>query len=116
MTGDPRLLRETLTERPLILKPYMGHRGQGLHVLHDGRELDDVPVPEAPVIAQEYIEGSGEDLKIYVVGNEVYGVRKRFSPDSFSKSLRRSSRSRSASRAARIWIALARFCSCERSF
>ena len=40
----------------------------------------------------------------------------RFSPESASSSLRRSSRWRSASRAARICIAFALFWSCDRSF
>jgi ribosomal protein S6--L-glutamate ligase len=33
---------------------------------------------------QDLIEGPGEDLKVYVVGDRVWAVRKRFSPTSFS--------------------------------
>lgn len=41
--------------------------------------------PEAPVLIQELIPGSGEDLKVYVVGEEVFAVRKSFAADSFTK-------------------------------
>ena len=85
VTGDARLLRHTLEERPLILKPYLGHRGQGLRIVRSPRELDGMRPLEVPTIAQEYIEGTGEDLKLYVVGEQVHGVRKRFSPDSFTR-------------------------------
>jgi glutathione synthase/RimK-type ligase-like ATP-grasp enzyme len=85
VTGDPRMLRDTLEERPLILKPYLGHRGQGLHIVRSPDELDLVRGTDVPMIAQEFIEGSGEDLKLYVVGDDVFGVRKRFSTDSFTR-------------------------------
>jgi ribosomal protein S6--L-glutamate ligase len=48
--------------------------------------LDQLPRPEHPVIVQEYIEGSPEDLKVYVVGDDVFAVRKPFSPTSFTRS------------------------------
>jgi ribosomal protein S6--L-glutamate ligase len=47
-------------------------------------ELERVPAPAVPVLVQEYVEGPGEDLKLYVVGNEVFAVRKPFSPTSFA--------------------------------
>lgn len=84
VTGNPRLLHHTVEERPLILKPYLGHRGQGLRIVRDPREVDGMPELDVPMIAQEYIESSGEDLKLYVVGEEVFGVRKPFSPESFA--------------------------------
>jgi ribosomal protein S6--L-glutamate ligase len=84
VTGNPRLLHHTVEERPLILKPYLGHRGQGLRIVRDAREVDGMPELDVPMIAQEYIESSGEDLKLYVVGEEVFGVRKPFSPESFA--------------------------------
>jgi ribosomal protein S6--L-glutamate ligase len=86
VTGDLKLVREAAERGPLILKPYLGHRGQGLHIVRDPDELAALPAPEHPVIVQEYIEGSHEDLKIYVVGDEVFGVRKPFSPTSFTRS------------------------------
>jgi len=86
VTGDLRLLRPVVEQRPILIKPYLGHRGSGLHLVRDPRELDSLPAPETPVLVQEYIEGTGEDLKVYVVGDEVFAVRKKFSPASFTES------------------------------
>jgi len=85
VTGDLGLLRPVVGRRPLILKPYLGHRGQGLRIVRDAAELESLPPPESPVLIQEYIEGSGEDLKVYVVGDEVHAVRKVFSSQSFTQ-------------------------------
>ena len=86
VTGDLRLLRGPLERKPLILKPYLGHRGQGLRILRDPAQVEGAGPLESPVLAQEYIEGSSEDLKVYVVGNDVFAVRKPFSPTSFARS------------------------------
>jgi glutathione synthase/RimK-type ligase-like ATP-grasp enzyme len=84
VTGDLTLLEPVVRERPLIIKPYLGHRGAGLHIVRDPAELRALAPPPSPVLIQEYIRGSGEDLKIYVVGEQVFGVRKPFSPASFT--------------------------------
>jgi ribosomal protein S6--L-glutamate ligase len=85
VTGDLTLLRPVAATRPLIVKPYLGHRGAGLRVVRDPEELAALPPPETPVLVQEYVEGNGEDLKVYVIGDEVSAVRKPFSPDSFTR-------------------------------
>lgn len=84
VTGDLRLLEPVIRERPLIVKPYLGHRGAGLHIVRTPDELARVPAPAAPVLVQELVPGGGEDLKVYVVGDEVFAVRKPFAPDSFT--------------------------------
>jgi ribosomal protein S6--L-glutamate ligase len=84
-TGDLGLLEPVVAETPLIVKPYMGHRGTGIHVVRDADELAAVPMPAGPVLIQEYVEGRGEDLKVYVVGDEVFAVRKPFSASSFTR-------------------------------
>jgi mannitol-1-phosphate/altronate dehydrogenase/glutathione synthase/RimK-type ligase-like ATP-grasp enzyme len=86
VTGDLTLLHELLEQRPLILKPYLGHRGQGLRILRDPRDLPGLPPLATPMLAQEYVPGAGEDLKVYVVGDEVFAVRKPFSQGSFTQS------------------------------
>jgi ribosomal protein S6--L-glutamate ligase len=83
-TADLSLVRHVVEETPLIIKPYMGHRGAGLHLVRRPEELAAISLPDVPVIIQEYIEGSGEDLKIYVVGDQVHGVQKPFSERSFA--------------------------------
>lgn len=85
VTGDLRLLRPLAEQKPLILKPYLEHRGRGLRIVRNPRELEAIPPPDTPVLVQEFIEGTGEDLKLYVVGEEVFAVRKKFSPASFTQ-------------------------------
>lgn len=84
VTGDLALLRAECERRPLIIKPYLGHRGRGVRIVRRPEDLPGDLSPESPVVVQEYIEGNGEDLKLYVVGEEVFAVRKPFSPTSFT--------------------------------
>lgn len=84
VTGDLALLRPLAEETTLIIKPHLGHRGAGIHFVRNPDDLKKLPQPEAPVIIQEFIEGTGEDLKIYVVGDQVFGVSKPFSESSFT--------------------------------
>ena len=72
-TGDlsPRLLGG-----PLIVKPYRGSQGRGIRVVRDEEELCSVETAECPVFAQRYHEPNGNDLKIYCIGGQVFGVRR----------------------------------------
>jgi len=76
VTSDPRLLRAMVEEHPVIMKPYNGGRGIGVRVVHDAHELAKTPRPTNPVVIQEYIR-HGEELKVYVIGEEVFGMRTR---------------------------------------
>ena len=84
ITADLTLLRELIQQHPLILKPYMGWRGEGVRVVRNENELAQVSPGQSPLLIQEYIENSGEDLRLYVAGDEVFGIRKRFSSTSFA--------------------------------
>ncbi|HYX90312.1 MAG TPA: ATP-grasp domain-containing protein [Myxococcaceae bacterium] len=84
VTGELGLARHLLEETPLIIKPYLGHRGAGIHLVRDADDLARIPPPQQPVIIQEHIPGKGQDLKMYVVGDQVFGVQKPFSETSFS--------------------------------
>jgi ribosomal protein S6--L-glutamate ligase len=90
VTGDVRLTRPLLAGGPLIIKPHRGHRGVGVSVVRDDAELVAAPASAGPVVAQELVRGPGEDLKVYVVGERVFAVRKPFGPDSFTRPGRRS--------------------------
>lgn len=85
ITGDLTLLRAIVEEGPVLIKPYCGHRGVGIRVVRHPAELTTLPAPSSPVLIQEYVEGSGEDVKVYVVGEDVFAVRKPFSPMSFTQ-------------------------------
>jgi ribosomal protein S6--L-glutamate ligase len=85
VTYDFSLVESLLAETPLIIKPYMGHRGAGIQIVRTPEELAKVAAPEQPVVVQEVVEGDGEDVKVYVVRDQVFAVRKVFSEDSFTK-------------------------------
>lgn len=84
VTGDLSLMQAMARRHPLIVKPYLGHRGAGIRIVRDASELAGIAL-DGPALIQEYVEGSGEDLKVYVVGEQVYAVRKPFSPTSFTE-------------------------------
>lgn len=85
VTDDLSLLAPIVAEQPLIIKPYRGHRGIGIHIVTPPAELAALPQPGVPVLIQEFIPGSGEDIKVYVIGEEVFAVSKPFSADSFTR-------------------------------
>lgn len=84
VTGELARLADLADTRPLVIKPYRGHRGVGVRVVRSAEELLALPEPTEPVIVQRFIPGPGEDLKLYVVGDHVFAVRKPFSPTSFT--------------------------------
>lgn len=84
VTADLSLLQPVVEETPLIIKPQLGHRGAGINIVRNQQDLAAVPQPHSPVIIQEMIEGDGQDTKIYVVGEQVFAVRKPFSEMSFT--------------------------------
>jgi ribosomal protein S6--L-glutamate ligase len=85
ITSDPGLLKELVQECPLIVKPYMGWRGEGIQLVRNERERAALAPFNTPALIQEYVENDGEDLRLYVAGEEVFGIRKRFSSSSFAQ-------------------------------
>jgi len=82
---DPALLEDEVALRPLLVKPYMGHRGAGISIVHDGAQLQAAAASAVcPMLVQEHVPGPGEDLKVYVVGDQVFAVSKPFSETSFT--------------------------------
>lgn len=85
VTGDLTLLRPLVDEVPLIIKPYMGWRGAGVQIVRNQKDLAAVAAPERPVVIQEYLAGTGEDLRLYIAGDQVFATRKPFSAASYAK-------------------------------
>lgn len=85
VTNDLELLRSVVRQRPLILKPYMGWRGEGIRVIRREEDLATIPARAEPTLIQEYLSGNGEDLRLYIAGDQVFAVRKPFSPTSFAQ-------------------------------
>jgi ribosomal protein S6--L-glutamate ligase len=84
VTGDLALLAPLAREMPLVVKPYMGWRGEGVRVVRGEAELLALPAPREPVLVQEFLPGPGVDLRVYVAGDRVFATRKPFSSSSFS--------------------------------
>jgi ribosomal protein S6--L-glutamate ligase len=82
-TTDPELLRPVVEEVPLVIKPHRGCHGNRVRKVTTLDELSVVPRTDAPMLAQEFVEGTGEDLKVYVVGDQVFATRKPFSACSY---------------------------------
>ena len=83
VTADVARLFWLAAERPIVVKPYRGHRGAQVLVAHTPDDLRELQLTDRPMLVQEFIPGEGGDLKIYVVGSHVFGVRKDFSAESF---------------------------------
>jgi ribosomal protein S6--L-glutamate ligase len=64
---------------PLLIKPNIGHGGAGIRVVRDRTELAETPIDEGMLI-QELITPVEDELKLYVIGDRVFGIRKH--PDS----------------------------------
>ena len=63
---------------PIVVKPYQGSEGVGVRVVRSVADLATVPVGREPVFAQRYHPPQGRDRKIYVVGDQLFGVKKPF--------------------------------------
>ena len=76
--SHPHLLAPLLDDGPLVVKPYDGTGGFGVRVVRSVAELAAVPADKTPILAQRYHPPQGRDLKIYVVGERLFGVKKVF--------------------------------------
>jgi ribosomal protein S6--L-glutamate ligase len=85
VTADLKLLDPIVEETPLIVKPHIGWRDERIHIVRNRRELAAIPQPQTPLLIQEYFQGTGEDLRMYIAGDQVFAARKRFSSASFAE-------------------------------
>ena len=79
VTGDLSLLSSVCEQRALIVKPYIGGRGVGVVKVQGRDELAAIPAPQQPMLVQEFVPG--DEIKVSVIGDQVYGVRKVETPD-----------------------------------
>jgi ribosomal protein S6--L-glutamate ligase len=85
VTSDVELVASLLARGPLVIKPQRGLHGAGVHVLQRRADLAALPPYAGPQLVQEYVEGEPDNLKLYVVGATVLGVRKQFSRASYAE-------------------------------
>jgi ribosomal protein S6--L-glutamate ligase len=61
---------------PVILKPVFRGGGRGSQVVRSALELARISWPEPGALAQRFIPGDGYDLELYVIGRDVWALRK----------------------------------------
>ena len=69
-----------LAAGPLVVKPYRGSQGVGVRVFHDPAELTAFSPPPEPILAQRFHRPDGRDRKIFVIGGEIFGVKRVWPP------------------------------------
>lgn len=74
--GELTLLSSIAADRPLIIKPYLGRRNEGIVVVQNPAELAHMAPPLEPMLAQEYVRGYREEIKVTVIGEQVFAVHK----------------------------------------
>jgi len=83
VAGQPAQVAAELAAGPLILKPHGGHYGRGITVVDSPAALPPADAYPHLVFAQRFLARARTDLKVFGIGDEVFGLRKSFSPDSF---------------------------------
>jgi glutathione synthase/RimK-type ligase-like ATP-grasp enzyme len=61
---------------PLVLKPLFGDNGRGLQLVNSAEQMTSLQWGEPFALAQQFVPGSGADLKLYAIADEVWAVRK----------------------------------------
>src|SRR5205807_8524389 len=69
-------LAPLLEEGPLVIKPYQ--EGGQVKIVRTPAELAQVELGRDPVFAQRYHPPQDRDCKIYVIGGQLFGVKKVF--------------------------------------
>jgi ribosomal protein S6--L-glutamate ligase len=94
MLGTPARLSHHVPDEwyPLILKPIFGDNSAGLRLVVDRTEL--MHQTNAEVLVQPYLPTDGTELKLYVIGDEVWAVRRpvAFAPPGAARSVVRPAR------------------------
>lgn len=80
-TAHAGLLADALKDGPLVVKPFWAaSQGRGVQIIHSDDELEGVTSEEGLVFAQRYHKPDGRDYKLYVIGEQVFGVRRVWPP------------------------------------
>jgi ribosomal protein S6--L-glutamate ligase len=75
VTGDLARIPEVTDAMPLLLKPNFGRSGAGICLVQNPSELAATQIDDG-ILVQELITPVEDELKLYVIGDRVFGVRK----------------------------------------
>lgn len=75
VTGDLARILEVTDVMPLLLKPNIGHGSAGIRLVRDRAELAATQIDDG-MLVQELITPVEDELKLYVICDHVFGIRK----------------------------------------
>jgi len=75
VTGDLAQIPEVTDAMPLLLKPNIGSKGAGIRLVRDHSELAAAKIDDG-MFVQEMINAVEDEIKLYVIGQRVFGIRK----------------------------------------
>lgn len=88
VTADEKQLVTLLEDGPIVVKPYRGSQGRGVRVVRSAGELSlGMNADEEFMFIQRYHEPQGLDKKIYVIGDQVFGVKRVWPPKTYDEKL-----------------------------
>ncbi len=86
--AKPAALADLLAAGPIVVKPFWAaSQGRGVQVVRTPEELAAVETGEEIVFAQRYNAPDGRDHKLYVIGEQVFGVRRVWPPKTLEDKL-----------------------------
>ena len=80
VTGDLTQILKTTDAEQFIIKPNFGRWGNGIRIINDRDELAAAQIIDG-MLVQELITPIEDELKLYVIGERVFGMRKNPSTD-----------------------------------
>jgi ribosomal protein S6--L-glutamate ligase len=84
----PGHLADLLAAGPIVVKPFWAaSQGRGVQVIREAAELANVENTEGVIFAQRYHQPDGRDHKLYVIGEQVFGVRRVWPPKTLEDKL-----------------------------
>ncbi len=81
-------LADALKDGPLVVKPFWAaSQGRGVRIIRSDDELEGVTTDEGLFFAQRFHQPDGLDHKLYVIGEQVFGVRRVWPPKTLEDKL-----------------------------
>jgi ribosomal protein S6--L-glutamate ligase len=78
-TVDPARLRPFLSHGPLWIKPRRGSMGEGIRRVITPEDLAECRLkPGEALLAQQEVPSEGDDLKVYVAGEQVWAITRPY--------------------------------------
>ena len=81
--AQPARVASLIDRGELVTKPYNGYHGTGVRFLKGPAELRNEPAGDEATIVQRRVVG--DDVKVYVIGDDVFAVRKSFDATSHGR-------------------------------